>query len=89
MTKTKKTKKKPETKPLRVNGAKAAALLSVGRDRFNDISHEGILTVIGDPRGRGRGRRTYYMVDEIELYAVTNDPEKVRAFRREKGRLKP
>jgi hypothetical protein len=56
---------------------------------FWRLTKENIFTQITDPRGRGLGRTIFYMVDEIELYAVTNDPEKVRAFRREKGRLKP
>jgi hypothetical protein len=84
-----KTKKKPVVSPLRVCRAHAARMLGMGNTKFGYLNNENVFTVITDKLGRSKGRRTYFMVDEIELYAVTNDPEKVRAFRREKGRLKP
>ena len=87
-TKPKKSQAKPEVKPIRMSGKDAYTFLGIGSVTFWKLSKENVFTVIASPKGRGLGRSTFYHTDELELYAVTNDPEKVRAFRREKGRLK-
>lgn len=86
-TKTKqRTKRKAHVEPLRVRAGVAATMIGCGQTHLWKLSKQGIFTVVTSPQGRGRGKPVFYLVDELKLYAETNDPERVRAFRRECGR---
>jgi hypothetical protein len=82
----KRTKRTPVIEPLRVRGGEAATMIGCGLTQLWKLSKQGIFTVVASPQGRGRGKPVFYLVDELKLYAETNDPERVRAFRREHGR---
>ncbi|WP_020469123.1 hypothetical protein [Zavarzinella formosa] len=86
--KSSKSRPRPRPKPVTLNGSDAAAMLSIGLSKFNALSHENVFTLIADPRGRKSGRRIFYHTDELEIYGETRNPERVREFRREIGRLK-
>lgn len=83
-----KPKPKAPVKPIRLRGTQAAQFIGVGLTKFWELSHEDVFTLITGPEGRKKGHAIFYLVDELELYALSNDPEKVRVFRREQGRLK-
>lgn len=76
-------------KPLTVPTPQAFRFLGIGRTKFDQLVDSEVFTVIADPVfGRGHGRRMYFHVDELEIFAISRDSEKVRKFRKEKGRMR-
>lgn len=78
---------KPPVEPIRIRAREACIMLSVGLTKFGELLNSRIFTLQADPRGRGRGKPLYVFADEIKLFAETNDPDKVREYRRLMKRL--
>jgi hypothetical protein len=70
-------------KPVSVKGFTAARMLDIHYDTLAKLIDEGVFTVIS-PDGRGRGKRLFLLVDEIEVYGRTRSAEAVREFRQSK-----
>ncbi len=87
-TATKKRKAKTKPEPVRVSGADAAQLLGISRSWLHKLMGQGVFTVVAHKDGRGRGRRVFLMKDELDIYAVSSDADKVREYRFDTGRLK-
>ena len=77
-----------EIKPLTVGSPDAMRFLGIGRTTFDRLVSSETFTVITGPNGRGYGRRMFFRLDELEVFSTTRDPEQVRKFRKEKGRMK-
>ena len=82
-----KTKQPPAIQPVRLRIKDAQTILSCGRTLLWRLGADNVFTVVR-PDGFGIGRRAYFLADEVRLYAETGDAEAVRAYRRQKGRLK-
>lgn len=80
------TKVKAKVEPLRLSPRSAATRLDVSYDYVHDLVAAGIFTVIA-PRGRGRGKRTYLLREEVDAFGVGGE-EAVRElrYRKSKGR---
>ncbi len=87
-----KTKEKPApsaTVAVRVKPKTATVMLDCSTSHLWELSTQDIFTPIY-PNGRGKGKKPFYLADEIRLYAESGEDgaEVVRAYRRKMGRLK-
>lgn len=86
-TKLKLKRSKTELKPVSIRLPSALKFLDMARTPFGLLVQEEVFTVIS-PKGRGRGRPLYFFVDELEVFASTRNPDRVREFRAKNGRAK-
>lgn len=72
--------------PALVDGKTARAMLACRPTHLRDLGVRNILTVVW-PNGPGRGKRPWYYPDEIDLWKQTRNPDEVRRFRKDMGRI--
>jgi len=88
-TPSKNAKYKARFKQIRCTAKDARTMLGCSASHLLDISCRDVFTQIyTDEEGRGRGKRVYYIVDEIEMYALTGSEWAVKAYRKKRGRLR-
>lgn len=80
------TKAREKIEPKRVKPRTAATRLDLHYDTVHDLIASGIFTVIA-PRGRGRGKPTFLLLEEVDAYAVGGE-EAVRELRYGKSKRK-